>query len=96
MASQPAVGCSFSAGVSFTIRFVADGRDTELIAEELSELGNRVTSLENRISDLLARLAESEKINARLEAAALTTAKSMQEISRHWDAVYEAMRREQQ
>lgn len=90
--------CSLAAAHAsvFTIRFVADGRDTELIAEELSELGNRVTSLENRISDVLARLAESEKINARLEAAALTTAKAMQEISRHWDAVYEAMRREQQ
>jgi hypothetical protein len=50
---------------------VADGRDTELIAEELSELGDRVTSLENRVSDVLVRLAESEKINARLEAAAL-------------------------
>jgi hypothetical protein len=30
---------------------------------------------------------------ARLEGAALTTARSMEEISQHWDAVYEAMRR---
>ena len=52
-----------------------------------------MTALENRFSDLLMRLAETEKVNARLEAAALTTAKAMQEVSRHWDAVYEAMRR---
>jgi hypothetical protein len=32
-------------------------------------------------------------VNARLEAAALTTARAMIEISQHWDAVYEAMRR---
>ena len=34
-----------------------------------------------------------DKVIARLEGAALTTARSMQEISHHWDAVYEAMRR---
>ena len=33
---------------------------------------------------------------ARLEGAALTTARAMQEISQHWDAVYEAMRRAEQ
>ena len=32
-------------------------------------------------------------MNARLEDAALTTARAMQEISTHWDAVYDAMRR---
>ncbi len=32
---------------------------------------------------------------ARLEEAALTTARALQEISGHWDAVYEAMRREE-
>jgi hypothetical protein len=32
-------------------------------------------------------------VNARLEDAALITARAMQEISAHWDAVYEAMRR---
>jgi len=52
-----------------------------------------MTALENRVSDVLMRLAEAEKVNARLEAAALTTAQGMQEVSRHWDAVYEAMRR---
>lgn len=72
-----------------------DARDTELIAEELSDIGRRVTALENRLSDVLTRLSDAEKVNARLESAALTTAKAMQEVSRHWDAVYEAMRRDE-
>jgi hypothetical protein len=67
--------------------------DSELIAEELTVIGRRVTTLENRLSDVLSRLADAEKINARLESAALTTSKGLQEVSRHWDAVYEAMRR---
>ena len=74
---------------------MAERREAELIAQELSEIGRRVTALENRLSDVLMRLAEAEKVNARLEAAALTTAQALQEVSRHWDAVYEAMRRTQ-
>jgi hypothetical protein len=38
-------------------------------------------------------LAEVERVNTRLEEAALTTARAMAEVSRHWDAVYDAMRR---
>jgi hypothetical protein len=72
-----------------------DARDTELIAEELSDIGRRVTALENRLSDVLIRLSDAEKVNTRLESAALTTAKGLQEVSRHWDAVYEAMRRDE-
>jgi hypothetical protein len=70
-----------------------EGGELELIAEELSDIGRRVTALENRLSDVLIRLADAEKVNGRLESAALTTAKGLQEVSRHWDAVYEAMRR---
>jgi hypothetical protein len=33
-------------------------------------------------------------VNARLEEAALTTARALGEVSHHWDAVYEAMRRD--
>jgi hypothetical protein len=72
---------------------MAERRDAELIAQELSEMGHRVTALENRLSDVLMRLAEAENVNRRLEAAALTTAQALQEVSRHWDAVYDAMRR---
>ena len=48
-------------------------------------LNTKVAGLESR--------TEVEKVNARLEQAALTTARALQEISGHWDAVYEAMRR---
>jgi len=60
--------------------------DYEVVAEELSQLGEKWRDLE-------ARVAEVERVNARLEEAALTTARAMAEVSRHWDAVYDAMRR---
>ena len=56
----------------------------------------QVSGLNEKVSSLLQRMADVEKVNARLESAALNTARSMQEISRHWDAVYEAMRREEE
>jgi predicted nuclease with TOPRIM domain len=62
--------------------------ESEQIAQELSRVGQRLETLERRIDEV-------EKVNARLEQAALTTARAMQEISSHWDAVYEAMRREE-
>jgi hypothetical protein len=61
-------------------------QDTEVIAQELSALGHKLDDLENR-------LVAVEKVNARLEEAALTTARALAEISGHWDAVYEAIRR---
>jgi malonyl-CoA decarboxylase len=39
-------------------------------------------------------VAEVERVNARLEEAALTTARALGEVSHHWDAVYDAMRRD--
>ena len=59
--------------------------DYEVVAQELSELGEKLRGLEER-------LAEVERVNARLEEAALTTARALGEVSRHWDAVYDAMR----
>jgi predicted nuclease with TOPRIM domain len=61
-------------------------QDMEMIAQELSALGHKLDELDTR-------LAAVEKVNARLEEAALTTARALAEISGHWDAVYEAMRR---
>jgi uncharacterized coiled-coil protein SlyX len=55
-------------------------------AQEVSALGGRLKTLE-------ARLAEIEMVIGRLEGAALTTARALQEISSHWDAVYDALRR---
>jgi hypothetical protein len=60
--------------------------DYEVLAEELSKLGEKWRKLEERV-------AEVERVNARLEEAALTTARALGEVSRHWDAVYDAMRR---
>ena len=60
--------------------------DYEVVAQELSDLGEKLRGLEER-------LVEVERVNARLEEAALSTARALGEVSRHWDAVYEAMRR---
>lgn len=68
-------------------------QDYELIAQELSNIGDRLSRVEASLSDLLGRMAAVEKVNTRLEEAALTTARALAEISGHWDAVYEAMRR---
>jgi predicted nuclease with TOPRIM domain len=65
---------------------VSASGESELIAQELSGLGQKLNEFE-------IRLTEVEKVNARLEVAALTTARALQEVSQHWDAVYEAMRR---
>ncbi len=67
--------------------FIVD--DYEVVAEELSQLAEKMRALEDR-------LTEVERVNARLEEAALTTARALGEVSRHWDAVYDAMRRAKQ
>ena len=61
-------------------------QDLEVIAQELSALGHKLDELDGR-------LAAVEKVNSRLEEVALTTSRALAEISGHWDAVYEAMRR---
>ncbi len=60
--------------------------DYEVLAEELSQLAEKMQGLEER-------LAEVERVNARLEDAALSTARALGEVSRHWAAVYDAIRR---
>ena len=60
--------------------------DYEVVVEELSQLAEKMRGLEDR-------LTEVERVNARLEEAALTTARGLGEVSRHWNAVYDAMRR---
>jgi predicted nucleic acid-binding Zn-ribbon protein len=72
---------------------VSASDESELIAQELSGLGHQINDLGHKLNDLEKRLAAVEDVNARLEEAALTTARAMEEISSHWDAVYEAMRR---
>jgi hypothetical protein len=65
---------------------MAANSESEVIAREVSALHGKIATLEKR-------LIEVDRLIARLEAAALITARSLEEISRHWDAVYEAMRR---
>ena len=60
--------------------------DFETNAQEVSALGLRVSELEERLEHV-------EKVNTGLEEAALTTARALQDISTHWDRVYEAIRR---
>ena len=46
-----------------------------------------------KVRSIQERPAEVERVNARLEEAVLSTARALAEVSRHWDAVYDAMRR---
>jgi hypothetical protein len=69
--------------------------DYELIAQELSSLRELMKALDDKVSRVELRMAEAEQVNSRLEDAALTTARALADISGHWDAVYEAMRREE-
>jgi prefoldin subunit 5 len=64
----------------------AGSSESEVLAQELDSLGQQFHALETR-------LTEVERIIRDLEAAALTTARGMEEVSRHWDSVYKAMRR---
>jgi prefoldin subunit 5 len=64
----------------------AESSESEVLAQELDSLGQQVHALETR-------LAEVERIINGLEAAALTTARALEEVSSHWDSVYRAMRR---
>ena len=56
-------------------------------------LAQQVEALIVRLEALELRLVDIDRVINRLEGAALTTARALQEISAHWDNVYEAMRR---
>jgi len=60
--------------------------ESEVLAQELSGIAGKLGALETR-------LREVEAVIDRLEAAAETTARALEEVSSHWDAVYRAMRR---
>jgi hypothetical protein len=67
-------------------RYGSELTDFDIIAREVSGYRTRLEAIEKRLDEV-------EKVNARLEEAALTTARALAEISGHWEAVYEAMRR---
>ena len=60
--------------------------ESEVLAQQLEHVGHKIKSLEARVDDL-------EAVIPRLETAAETTARALEEVSAHWDAVYKAMRR---
>jgi len=60
--------------------------DIEMLAQELDTIGNKIESLEGRMQEV-------EAVIIRLEKAAETTARALDEVSTHWDAVYQALRR---
>jgi uncharacterized coiled-coil protein SlyX len=60
--------------------------ESEVLAQELSNVSSRIAALETRMTEV-------EVVIERLEVAAETTARAMEEISSHWDAVYRAMHR---
>jgi hypothetical protein len=65
---------------------MAESSESEVLAQELDNVGSKVRALETR-------LTEVEAVIKRLEAAAEITARALEEVSSHWDAVYRAMRR---
>ena len=60
--------------------------ESEVLAQELSSVSDKLAALETRIREV-------EAVIGRLEAAAETTARALEEVSAHWDAVYRALRR---
>jgi prefoldin subunit 5 len=60
--------------------------ESEVLAQKLSSIADNVQALERRLKDV-------EAVIDRLETAAETTARALEEVSSHWDAVYRAMRR---
>ncbi len=65
---------------------MSESSESEVLAQELDSIGSKLLAFETR-------LEEVEKVIRGLEAAALTTARALDEVSTHWDQVYRAMRR---
>jgi len=65
---------------------MVENDENEVLAQELDSIGSKLLAVE-------LRMAEVERIIRGLEAAALTTARALEEVSSHWDSVYRAMRR---
>jgi len=63
-----------------------ESSESEVLAQELESVGSKILELETRLADV-------EAVIKRLEAAAETTVRALDEVASHWDAVYRAMRR---
>ena len=65
---------------------MTESSESEVLAQELSSLAGKLDAIESR-------LKEVEGIIQRLEPASESTARALEEVSAHWDAVYRAMKR---
>jgi hypothetical protein len=66
---------------------VEAGEDVQTLARQLLAVTARVEAVE-------ARMGRVERLETQLEESALQTTRALEEISRHWDAVVSALRRE--
>jgi hypothetical protein len=65
---------------------MSESSESEVLAQQLDNIGSKLLAFETRLDEV-------EKVIRGLEAAALTTARALEEVSSHWDQVYRAMRR---
>jgi hypothetical protein len=65
---------------------MVESSESEVLAQELDSIGSKLLDFETRLTDV-------ERVIRGLEAAAMNTARALEEVSSHWDQVYRAMRR---
>ena len=62
--------------------------------EDVQTLARQVLALTARVEAVESRMGRVERLETQLEESALQTTRALEEISRHWDAVVTALRRE--
>ena len=64
--------------------------------KDVQALVRQVLALTGRVEAVESRMVRVERLETQLEESALQTTRALEEISRHWDAVVTALRREAQ
>jgi hypothetical protein len=62
--------------------------------EDVQALAKQVLALTGKVEAVEERMLVVERLETQLEESALQTTRALEEISRHWDAVVTALRRE--
>jgi hypothetical protein len=62
--------------------------------EDVQALAKQVLALTGKVETMESRMVIVERLETQLEESALQTTRTLEEISRHWDAVVTALRRE--
>lgn len=62
--------------------------------QDVQALAKQVLALTGKVEAVEARMVVVERLETQLEESALQTTRALEEISRHWDAVVTALRRE--